>query len=177
MTDSSRPLNEQNWTFALQIYAKPGITDACLRLQAEAGVDVMMLLTALFAAVRCGILLSPSDIKDMDDTCRSWREQIVLPLRALRVTLKSRPSPPSIPATEKLRTQIKASELFAERLQNDVLAAWLQQKAPTSRAVTDYQLRRLLRSIVVAASNGRDYGQVADTWSAVECIVEAATGM
>lgn len=81
MTNSSRPLNEQNWTFALQIYAKPGITDACLRLQAEAGVDVMMLLTALFAAVRCGILLSPSDIKDMDDTCRSWREQIVLPLQ------------------------------------------------------------------------------------------------
>jgi uncharacterized protein (TIGR02444 family) len=175
MTDSSRPLNEQSWAFALQIYAEPGIADACLRLQAEAGVDVMMLLTAAFAAVRCGILLSPSDIKDMDDTCRSWREQIVQPLRALRVALKSWPS--STPATEKLRSQIKASELSAERLQNDVMAAWLQQKVPTSRAVTHCQLRMMLRSIVVFASNGRDNGQGADTWSAVDCIVEAASGM
>jgi hypothetical protein len=98
----------------------------------------------------------------------------VQPLRALRVALKSWPSPSSFPATEELRSQIKASELYAERLQNSILAAWLQQKAPTSRAVTLSQLRGVLRSVVVVASNGRDHGQVADAWSAVDCIVEAA---
>lgn len=177
MTDSSLALSEQSWAFALQLYAKPGIADACLRLQVEAGVDVMMLLTAAFAAVRFGVLLSASDIKDMDDTCRSWREQIVQPLRVLRVALKTWPSPSSIPAIEELRSQVKASELCAERLQNDVLAAWLRRKAPTSRAVTLCELRGVLRSIVVVASNGRDHGEVADTWSAVDCIVEAAGRM
>ena len=43
----------ESWAFALKIYAQPGIAEACLRLQAEAGVDVMMLLTAAFAAARC----------------------------------------------------------------------------------------------------------------------------
>jgi uncharacterized protein (TIGR02444 family) len=177
VTDSSLPLNEQNWAFALQIYARPGIADACLRLQAEAGVDVMMLLTAVFAAVRLGVVLSAPDIKAMDDTCRSWREHIVQPLRMLRVTLKSWPSASSIPATEQLRSQIKVSELFAERLQNDMLAAWLQQKVPTSQAVTHGQLQRMVRSIVVVASNSRDDGQLGDTSSAVHSIVDAAINM
>jgi uncharacterized protein (TIGR02444 family) len=175
MTESSPPLSEQSWSFALQIYAKPGIADACLRLQAEAAVDVMMLLTAAFAAVRLGVVLSTSDIKDLDDVCRPWRKQIVHPLRAIRVTLKSWPSPSR--ATEELRSQIKASELAAERLQNDVLATWLQQKVPTSRTVTPNQLREMLRGIVMDASNGRAHGEVAGLWPAVDCIVEAASSM
>jgi uncharacterized protein (TIGR02444 family) len=172
MTESGSSLSEQSWSFALQVYSEPGVADACLRLQGEAGVDVMMLLTAAFAAVRLGVVLSPSDIKDMDDVCRPWREQIVRPLRATRVALKSWPSPS--PVTEELRSQIKASELAAERLQNDVLAVWLQKKAPTSRAVTPSQLRDALRSIVMDASDGSEHGQIAELWSAVDCIVEAA---
>jgi hypothetical protein len=35
----------------------------------------------------------------------------------------------------------------------------------------------VLRSMVVFASNGRDHGQVADTSSAVDCIVGAASSM
>jgi uncharacterized protein (TIGR02444 family) len=172
MTESGSSLSEQSWSFALQVYSEPGVADACLRLQGEAGVDVMMLLTAAFAAVRLGVVLSPSDIKDMDDVCRPWREQIVRPLRATRVALKSWPSPS--PVTEELRSQIKASELAAERLQNDVLAVWLQQKVPTSRAATPSQLREVLRSIVMNAADGSERGEIAELRSAVDCIVEAA---
>jgi uncharacterized protein (TIGR02444 family) len=89
MTDGSE---EQGWAFALRLYAEPGVADACLHLQEQAGADVMLLLTVAFAC-RQGIALSPSDIRNMDAACRAWREQIVRPLRALRVALKSGPDP------------------------------------------------------------------------------------
>ncbi|MEH2472927.1 uncharacterized protein (TIGR02444 family) [Nitrobacteraceae bacterium AZCC 2161] len=177
MTESTQSFEAESWAFALQIYAEPGIAEACLRLQAEAGVDVMMLLTAAFAAVRRGIVLQASDIQDMDEACRPWREQIVQPLRALRVALKSGPSPAPVPATEKLRSQIKASELAAEQLQNDLLAAWLQQKAPAQQAVSRMELHAVLCSVVLLALQKRESGQIDRLLPAIDDIAAAAKGI
>lgn len=167
-------LRAESWAFALRIYAEPGVADACLRLQAEAGIDVVMLLMATFAVTRRSIPLTPSDLQDMDDVCRPWREQIVQPLRALRVALKSGPSPAPSPATEGLRTHIKAGELSAEHLQNDMLADWLQHKAPQSRASTREELRAVLRSMVALDSQGRARQPMVDVSSAIDDIVAAA---
>jgi uncharacterized protein (TIGR02444 family) len=153
MTDPDQAIDSESWDFALKLYAEPGIADACLRLQAECSVDVMMLLMATFAAVRRGVVLTPSEIADMDAACRPWREQIVLPLRALRTRLKAGPAPlaPS-EGTEKLRSSIKAAELSAERLQNVVLAHWLENKSPASRAVERADLVAVLHALVRFAS-------------------------
>jgi uncharacterized protein (TIGR02444 family) len=177
MNQINHSLKAESWAFALQIYAEPGVAEACLRLQAEAGIDVVMLLMATFAVVRRGILLAPADIQDMDEACRPWRELIVQPLRALRVELKSGPSPAPSPATECLRTHIKASELFAERLQNDMLADWLQQKGPESQAGTCEELRAVLHSVVILASQSRGSRQIVDVSSAIEDIVAAAASI
>ena len=46
MMRRARPeLEAECWAFALAIYARPGVAEACLALQNEAGVDVMLLLT------------------------------------------------------------------------------------------------------------------------------------
>jgi uncharacterized protein (TIGR02444 family) len=172
-----RSLRAESWAFALQVYAEPGVAEACLRLQAEAGVDVVMFLMATFAVVRRGILLAPSDIQCMDEACRPWRELIVQRLRALRVALKLGPSPAPSPATDCLRKQIKTSELFAERLQNDMLADWLQQKGPESRAGTREELRAVLRSVVMLALQSRGSGEIVDVSSAVEDVVSAAASI
>ena len=42
-------LEAECWAFALAIYARPGVAEACLTLQNEAGLDVMLLLTTTFA--------------------------------------------------------------------------------------------------------------------------------
>jgi len=97
----SRPeLEADSWAFALDIYARPGVADACFKLQSRAGVDVMMFLMVAYAAVRHRILLTPSAIRELDEACRPWREQIVQPLRAIRSGLKAGPAParPSIPS-------------------------------------------------------------------------------
>jgi uncharacterized protein (TIGR02444 family) len=152
MTDPGQVIDSESWSFALKLYAEPGVADACLRLQAECSVDVMMLLMATFAAVRRGVVLTPSEIADMDAACHLWRDQIVLPLRALRTRLKAGPAPAPSEGTEKLRSSIKAAELSAERLQNVVLARWLANKSPAARAAERADLVAVLHALVSFAS-------------------------
>jgi uncharacterized protein (TIGR02444 family) len=149
-------IDSESWDFALKLYAQPGIAASCLQLQAECGVDVMMLLMVTFAAVRRGVVLKPSDIEEMDAVCRSWREQIVLPLRALRTTLKVGPAPAPGEGTEKLRTSIKGAELMAERMQNTTLAHWLAQRPRTTRAAERAEIIAALHALVgvVSQSSG-----------------------
>jgi uncharacterized protein (TIGR02444 family) len=162
-----------SWAFALRIYAEPGVAAACLRLQDEAGVDVMLLLAVAFAGRR-GIALSSADIAAMDAACRPWREQVVRPLRALRTALKAGPKPAPNAATETLRNQIKASELHAERVASDLLASWLQQAAGEPRAVTADELHIALRHVVVHALPESQRDRIADLAPAVDTIAAAA---
>jgi uncharacterized protein (TIGR02444 family) len=173
MSESARRLDDASWAFALRVYAEPGVAPACLGLQVEAGVDVTMMLVAAFAAARCGIVVSSSEIAQMDALCRPWREQVVQPLRALRIALKSGPAPAPGRDTEPLRTQIKSSELTAERLQNDLLAAWLQAKLPECSGVRDDDLRLVLRAVILFALQRRAGQLTADMVFAVDEIAAA----
>ena len=62
------------------------------------------------------------------------------------------PAPAPSEGTEKLRSSIKAAELSAERLQNVVLAQWLGNKSPASRAVERADLVAVLHALVSFAS-------------------------
>lgn len=174
MTDPRQAIDSESWDFALKFYAEPGIADFCLSLQAECNVDVMMLLTAIFAAVRRGVVLTPLDLAEMDAACRHWREQIVLPLRVLRTTLKTGPAPAPSERTEKLRSSIKAAELSAERLQNEVLAHWLAKKPRGSGAADRAEIVAVLHALVSLASQGRRGAQFEVQRPAFAAIVDAA---
>lgn len=164
-----------SWAFALDIYARPGVADACLKLQNEAGVDVMMFLMIVYAAVRHRIFLTPSEIRELDEACRPWREQIVRPLRVIRSGLKTGPLPAPNSETEQFRSTIKAAELAAERLQNQLLAECLPLRPPERDAVGPEELRSVLRNVVSLALEKRNGRQIADHLSAIDQIVEAAT--
>ena len=171
----SRPdIEADSWAFALHIYAQPGIAGACLRLQAEAGIDVMMSLMTVFAAVRHRVLLTASEIRELDDACRPWREQIVHPLRAIRVRLKSGPLPVAGSATEPFRSTIKAAELAAERLQNQLLAERLPLRPPERDILASEDLRSVLRSVVALALERRPDKPVSDFHASIDAIVAAA---
>jgi uncharacterized protein (TIGR02444 family) len=172
MMGAGQPIETESWEFALKLYAAPGIADACLRLQAECGVDVMMLLMATFAAVRRGLVLTETDIAAMDSVCRSWREQIVLPLRAIRTRLKTGPAPAPSTEAEKLRTSVKGAELHAERLQNELLAQWLaeQQGGEIGRA----DVIAVLHSLLNFAAQGKPASRINAELAAIEVIVDAA---
>jgi len=148
MNSRSKELEAESWAFALAIYARPGVPEACLALQNEAGVDVMMLLTATFAAVKHRIVLTPDEIKAMDAACRPWREQVVWRLRAVRTDLKTGPRPAPSHETEQLRSKVKALELEAEKRQNQLLAECLPTRTAANANVTAEQLRAVLENVV-----------------------------
>ena len=166
-------LEAECWAFALAIYAKPGVAEACLALQDEAGVDVMMLLTTTFAAVKQR-LLAPDEIRALNEACRLWREQIVWPLRAIRSGLKTGPQPAPSEATEQFRSQVKALELAAEKLENKRLVECLPLRPPEKETVRPEQLRTVLENVVSVFAEGRGAAPKASLLSSIDTIVEAA---
>ena len=59
--------------FALAFYARPGVSRACLKLQDEGGVDVLMLIALLYADVRLGQPLNTARIATLDAEIANWR--------------------------------------------------------------------------------------------------------
>jgi uncharacterized protein (TIGR02444 family) len=173
MTPSRGEIEADSWAFALAIYAKAGVAEACLALQNEAGVDVMMLLMVAFAAVRHRILLTPDEIKALDQACRPWREQIVWPLRAIRSGLKTGPSPAPSSETEQFRSKIKAVELAAERLENRCLADSLPLR-PGQDAVNSEQLRTVLGNVVTLFAERLEKQPTGAYSAAIDTLAEAA---
>jgi uncharacterized protein (TIGR02444 family) len=167
-------LEAECWAFALAIYAKPGVAEACLILQNQAGVDVMLLLMVTFAATKHRILLTPGEINTLDEACRPWREQIVRPLRAIRSGLKTGPQPAPNEATEQFRSKVKSLELAAEKLENQLLAECLPLKTPEQETVRPEQLRTVLENVVRHFAERRGTKPGATLSSSIDTIIETA---
>src|ERR1019366_269571 len=99
------------WTFSLQTYAKPSVAQTCLDLQDRLGIDVNVLLFMLWCA-HYGRRLSAQNIAN-----------VVYPLRLVRNALKYPLPNWSSQGTESLRERVKAAELEAERLQQEVMGS------------------------------------------------------
>lgn len=109
------------WTFAVDVYGRAGVSEACLELQDDHGADVPVLLFALWLAAR-GVALDASDMTRVEATVGPWRAEVVHPLRVLRRQLKDGPPPAPGPRTEDLRNAIKAAELSSEKIELAQLA-------------------------------------------------------
>lgn len=116
------------WHFSLGFYRTPGVADACIRLQDEAGVDVNLLFFLLWnASLRRQF--SPADVEAADRRVAGWRKTAVVPLREIRRALKSAGGPIEPGTAEVFRTKVKGLELEAERLQQEALHDYSQSTA------------------------------------------------
>jgi uncharacterized protein (TIGR02444 family) len=123
------------WRFSLQFYRQPGVAEACIALQEQAGADVNLLLFLLWHATQ-ERRLTQAEIERLEQTIAPWRERAVVPLRAIRRALKSPPGLVEPGTAEAFRTRIKAAELEAERLQQEAMhdlvrAGLLGEAAPS----------------------------------------------
>jgi uncharacterized protein (TIGR02444 family) len=125
---SAPELDNALWRFVLPFYSRDGVSAACLALQEKLGVDVNILLFAIFAQVERGILLERNDLAAVDALVRDWRNDVIQLLRRVRTRMKSGPSPAPSPITEALRNRIKAAELEAEKIEIAMLADWLDRQ-------------------------------------------------
>ena len=114
--------NNAFWQFSLRLYSSSAVQEACLALQDGSGVDVNVMLFALYMASQ-GKRLSEAEIRQIADSVESWRTDVVVPLRSARRALKSPAAAIDPAGAESLRSIVKKAELEAERLQQVALFA------------------------------------------------------
>lgn len=107
------------WDFSLAFYARPEVAAALVALQDRAGLEVNLILFALWHGLSGRGRLGAEEIAAAERALRPLAREIIEPLRALRRRLKPEPDP----AVQRLREGIKGLELDAERIAQQRLAA------------------------------------------------------
>lgn len=144
------------WSFALDLYARPGVESTCLRLQ-EQGADVCLLLAAAWLARR-GVRHDPARAEQLQRVAAPWQRDVVGPLRKLRQAWREAAGTDA--EVRELRERVKTLELDAERRLlarlEEVAAPWLEADAEDwawldALAGTARDDRDALQSLRVAA--------------------------
>ena len=99
------------WDWTLSAYDKPGVPQACLSLQDDHGQNTSFLLWAVWTGGA-----DPTSLSLGAEIARDWETRVLGPIREVRRLLKANFPHIDDEAREKLRTDIKAAELRAERL-------------------------------------------------------------
>ncbi|MBO9547679.1 TIGR02444 family protein [Caulobacter sp.] len=107
------------WDWALEVYARQPVADACLHLQDAHGQNVPWLLWAAWMAGEG----RSADLEDAARMMRAWDAEIGAPLRGVRRALKPARPPVDETAKEALRDAVKAVELKGERVLMESLEA------------------------------------------------------
>lgn len=110
------------WDYAVGLYSEPGVSQSCLDIQEQCGVDVPLLLFGAWMGSQ-GFVLTATDCLDIDARIRDWRIEVIQALRRVRRRMKSGPPPAPSEKTKRLRSAVKATELDAERIELEVLEA------------------------------------------------------
>jgi uncharacterized protein (TIGR02444 family) len=114
------------WNFSGAVYGADAVQNECLTLQDQFGLDVNLILLCAFAGAIHGVALMPDDIASARALVGPWHKDIVSSLRAMRRRLKTIDTPGAVSAkaAADLRTQVKAAELEAERIEQMMLEQW-----------------------------------------------------
>jgi uncharacterized protein (TIGR02444 family) len=164
-----RPMADEDeggalWRFALAVYRKPGVSDACLLLQDRHGCNVPLLLFAAWAGAERGVALTADEVAAAGNAVGPWHGEVVEPLRVVRRRLKHGPPPAPDTETVKLRARLQAIEIDAERIELETLAGFLPERrddtgatatsanlALAAPAAEDIESSDSLRTIAIAA--------------------------
>lgn len=127
------------WRFSLRFYALPKVSEACLRLQDEAGLNVNLVLWCCWRALH-GDELNPGKVRAAMARIAPWSRTVTVPLRMLRRQMKSG-SASGVPAAlrEALYRRLKAAELEAERAEQALLCCC----SPRGTPVPEFERRPL----------------------------------
>ena len=133
------------WDWALRQYAKEPTKALLLRLQSQAD---LVILEALFAAWLSteGHRLEDHDVAAMRETTRSWIDDVVLPLRAVREQWGG-DATKEYPRTHLLQLEVEAERHLAELM-------WVSTESLRS-APQDDTSREMLMAETVEHAAGR----------------------
>lgn len=154
------------WRFALEFYRAPGVSESCIRLQDEAGLDVVAAIVILYAETKLHRRLTADQVHQLKSAMKGWRDETVLPLRRLRRRLKAPPADFPTVETEGLRNLVKKAELHAEQIQLAMGERWLPSIPASEGLAAEAALRLLLTTPSATLPD--------DVAELIECLVDAA---
>lgn len=147
-------MSESLWDFSIRVYQQPEVADACLLLQESNDVDVNVLLFCCWYGVYFGEM-DQSLYKNVLSFSRSWSVNAVKPIRSVRVWMKNSGCSDNRMKEEdcqKLRNRIKAVELEAEKLQQEVLFSLVDSNRATNKNSAE-QLSATIKNITLYMSD------------------------
>lgn len=149
-TTSDSMEGEAFWGFCLALYARSEVEAACLDLQDNHNLDVMIVLFCLYAG-RHGQRIDSDTVTEAVSISRHWGAEIVKPMRMVRRKLKTPPSGVDPHDAYRLRTRLQALEQDAERIQHEQLARLLKTGGLASRAAAKANLNAYAEKCGMAA--------------------------
>ncbi|GFM88228.1 TIGR02444 family protein [Pseudomonas cichorii] len=99
------------WSFTLDFYARPGVEQACLRLQTN-GANVCMVLCGVWLGKR-GVKCDAQRLQEIGQLATPWHDEVVRPLRELRTQWRNAAQTDA--SLGALRERVKTLELEAEQ--------------------------------------------------------------
>jgi uncharacterized protein (TIGR02444 family) len=129
------PEGEELWRFALAFYGRPGVEKALLALQDERGLDVSLLIFALWHGASGRGPLGSEGLGLAEERVAFLRDEVVRPLRAVRRRLATGTDPD----LRALYDGLKALELAAEKVELARLALLSRPRRefPAAEALAD----------------------------------------
>jgi len=107
--------DEELWNFAVWIYGREGVREACLSLQKSRDIDVPLFLSCIWASRVNSAAFTAEVLADVLEISIKWQRNVVKPLRSVRDHLKNITD--SSPATMAMRQSVLAEELKAEQFE------------------------------------------------------------
>jgi len=125
------------WDFALSVYRSEGVPQACLNLQERHGIDVNLMLFCLWLGESGRGALDSDDVRSVIAASDLWHRKIVKTLRLVRRALKDGfdEAPPDL--RQQLRTEIQASEINAEHLEQLILVGAIERSVVRADAAVE----------------------------------------
>lgn len=108
------------WTWAQDVYARPGVSATLLTLQDTAGLNVNILLWACWAGAHFETAPEIA-VRNAIAAAKDWREGVATPLRNVRRFMKEFEGRDGYNGAVELRASVKKSELEAERIEITIL--------------------------------------------------------
>jgi uncharacterized protein (TIGR02444 family) len=121
MAAGGRGEGEAFWRFSLAFYARPGVAPALIALQDRDGLDVNVILYALWLGIARGHAMGAADLAAAEAAAAPLRDAVVVELRGLRRRLRAHPDQD----VQALRRRVQALEIAAERAVQERLAGSL----------------------------------------------------
>lgn len=136
MTDTTPADSDSFWDWSLATYSRPGIADRLLRLQDDYRLDVNILLWCLWASDRFPRLRKKKALS-MIRKAEKWTGHVTGELRGVRRWMKGLDLPVDAEAAGRLRNEVKALELKAERICQEMLEKRTRKHSADPDAVSE----------------------------------------